>query len=58
MVFKKKEEDIVEETKETKETKNNVKIWTEEELAILPREEFLEIEKQIKEGKAKVQSKD
>ena len=55
MVFKKKEEDVVE---ETKGTKNNVKIWTEEELAILPREEFLEIEKQIKEGKTKVQSKE
>ena len=52
MAFKKTEEtvEIVETVKEEK----TVKVRTEEELAVLPREEYLEAEKQIKEGKAKI----
>lgn len=51
MAFKKTEETV--ETETVKEEKT-VKVRTEEELAVLPREEYLEAEKQIKEGKAKI----
>ena len=43
---------------EVKTENKSVKVWTEEELAVLPRDQFLAIEKEIKEGKAKVQSKE
>lgn len=52
MAFKKTEETV--ETVETVKEEKTVKVRTEEELAVLPREEYLEAEKQIKEGKAKI----
>ena len=62
---KKKEEisiDAVEaETVETEEVetakiekKSEWKVWTEEELAVLPREEFQKVEADIRNGKATV----
>lgn len=35
----------------------NIKVWTEEELAILPRDKFLKIEADIRDGKARVVQK-
>lgn len=35
----------------------NIKVWTEEELAVLPRDKFLKIEADIRNGKAKVVQK-
>ena len=35
----------------------NIKVWTEEELAVLPRDKFLKIEADIRNGKAKVLQK-
>lgn len=32
----------------------NIKVWTEEELAVLPRDKFLKIEADIRNGKARV----
>lgn len=52
MAFKKTEETV--ETVETVKEEKTVKVRTEEELAVLPREKYLEAEKQIKEGKAKI----
>ena len=45
----------VEETVKPIETpKQEVKIWTYDELVLLPREEYLKIEADIKAGRAKV----
>ena len=49
MAFKKTEETV--ETVETVKEEKTVKVRTEEELAVLPREEYLEAEKQINEFK-------
>ena len=48
------QEDI--EAVETVETpkKSDWKVWTEEELAVLPREEFQKVEADIRNGKATV----
>lgn len=65
---KKKEEisiDAVEaETVETEEVetakiekKSEWKVWTEEELAVLPREEFQKVEADIRNGKATVKQR-
>ena len=65
---KKKEEisiDAVEaETVETEEVetakiekKSGWKVWTEEELAVLPREEFQKVEADIRNGKATVKQR-
>ena len=35
----------------------NIKVWTEEELAVLPRDKFLKIEADIRDGKARVVQK-
>lgn len=35
----------------------NIKVWTEEELAVLPRDKFLKIEADIRNGKARVVQK-
>ena len=35
----------------------DIKVWTEEELAVLPRDKFLKIEADIRNGKAKVLQK-
>lgn len=35
----------------------DIKVWTEEELAVLPRDKFLKIEADIRNGKAKVVQK-
>lgn len=39
---------------ETEKKSESKKVWTEEELAVLPRERFLEIEADIRNGKATV----
>lgn len=35
----------------------NIKVWTEEELAVLPREEFQKVEADIRNGKATVKQR-
>lgn len=52
----------VEETAKPIETpkvkaQTNIKVWTEEELAVLPRDKFLKIEADIRNGKARVVQK-
>lgn len=52
----------VEETAKPIETpkvkaQTNIKVWTEEELAVLPRDKFLKIEADIRDGKARVVQK-
>ena len=37
--------------------KSGWKVWTEEELAVLPRDKFLKIEADIRDGKARVVQK-
>lgn len=53
------EEDI--EAVETEEVetpkKSEWKVWTEEELAVLPREEFQKVEADIRNGKATVKQR-
>jgi hypothetical protein len=39
------------------EKKSEWKVWTEEELAVLPREEFQKVEADIRNGKATVKQR-
>jgi len=50
---------IEEEAVETPKVKaqTNIKVWTEEELAVLPREEFQKVEADIRNGKATVKQR-
>lgn len=43
------------ETTPVVEPKQEVKVWTYDELVVLPRDEYLRVEKDIRSGKAKVQ---
>jgi len=47
------EEEVVE---EYVAPKNEVKVWTYDELVVLPRDEYLKVECDIRAGKAKVKS--
>lgn len=47
---------VEEEVVELDAPKSEVKVWTYEELVILPRDEYLKVESDIRAGKAKVKS--
>lgn len=47
---------VEEEVVEIDAPKPEVKVWTYEELVILPRDEYLKVESDIRAGKAKVKS--
>lgn len=46
----------VEAVEETETPKSKVKEWTYDELVLLPREEYLKVEAEIRSGKAKVKA--
>lgn len=48
-----KEEALEETTPEIVEKKSEVKEWSYDELVLLPREEFLKVQADVKAGKAK-----
>ncbi len=47
---------VEEEVVEIDAPKPEVKVWTYEELVVLPRDEYLKVESDIRAGKAKVKS--
>lgn len=48
-----KEEALEEKTPEIVEKKSEVKEWSYDELVVLPREEFLKVQADVRAGKAK-----